>query len=368
MNITFWKNKKVLITGHTGFKGSWMIMLLKQLGAEVIGFSLSPPTEPSLFKLCDLSSQIKHTIADIRDISSLEKVILESNPDIIFHMAAQPLVRESYRNPHETYEVNIMGTSNILNAIKKMRVNASNKVLAFVNITTDKVYDNYEWVWPYRENDRLGGKDPYSNSKACSEIITSSYAYSFFNSKNWDKHKTAIATVRAGNVIGGGDWSYERLIPDFYRSVIENKDLKIRNPNSTRPWQFVLDCLDGYLRAAEFIYQRRNALDLNTWNFGPSVEESIPVDLLVTKLKELAITDELRVNLSIEQEDKLVESSCLMLDASKAKSELKWNSKYGIDKTLKLTHEWYSSYLNKTNHQLVCEKQIKEFILCQQKI
>ena len=267
MNKDFWKGKKVLVTGHTGFKGSWLCLLLSSLGANVAGYSLRPPTSPSLFELCHIDRLVTTRYADIRDLNTLQATILEEKPEIIIHMAAQPLVRASYLNPVETFEINIMGTVNLLEAVR----NALHKgipIKAVINVTTDKCYENKEWLWGYRENDALGGYDPYSNSKACSELVTDAYRKSFFHVENYESHSVVIATVRAGNVIGGGDWAADRLIPDCIRTLLEGEKIKIRNPYAIRPWQHVLDPLSGYLLLAEKLYAD-GTLYSEGWNFGP---------------------------------------------------------------------------------------------------
>ena len=234
INKEFWRGKKVLITGHTGFKGSWLSLWLNSLGAIVTGYALTPPTQPSLFALCKIDTVIHSVIGDVRDREKLMQVMQESQPEIVIHMAAQPLVRDSYKNPVDTYAINVMGTVHVLEAVRHCP-----SVKAVVNVTTDKCYDNKEWIWGYRENEAMGGYDPYSNSKACSELVTSSYRNSFFHPNEYEKHGVAIATARAGNVIGGGDWAADRLIPDCINALINNKKVMIRNPNSIRPWQHV---------------------------------------------------------------------------------------------------------------------------------
>ena len=258
-NSDFWKGKRVFITGHTGFKGSWLCILLNYLGAEVYGYALEPPTNPNLFTKCKIDSEIKSTIGDIRNLEKLKECILCSKAEILIHMAAQPLVRYSYQNPVETYEVNVIGTVNVLESIKY-----SSTIKSAIIITTDKCYENKEWLWSYRENEPMGGYDPYSSSKGCAELVTAAYRNSYFSSEN---SKVQIASARAGNVIGGGDWAEDRLIPDFVRSIQNNQKITIRSPKSIRPWQHVLEPLSGYLVLAEALYTKGKEF-AQAWNFG----------------------------------------------------------------------------------------------------
>jgi CDP-glucose 4,6-dehydratase len=257
-----YQNKKVLVTGHTGFKGSWLIKWLEMLGAEVQGISLEPNTEPNHFTL--IHSDIKSHILDIRDAEKLSKTIRSINPDIVFHLAAQPLVRESYEYPLETLQTNVMGTANVLNACRGL-----DNLKAILVVTTDKCYENKEWIWGYRESDPMGGYDPYSMSKGCAELVVSSFRRSYFNLDDYSKkHSTLLATARGGNVIGGGDWSKDRLIPDIIKSVVKQQSVMIRSPHSTRPWQHVLECLSGYLMLGQKLLQGEKAF-AEAWNFGP---------------------------------------------------------------------------------------------------
>jgi CDP-glucose 4,6-dehydratase len=278
MNTSFWKDKKVLITGHTGFKGSWLCLTLHQLGASIFGYALEPPTEPSLYNICNIDSFVDSTIGDIRDYDTLYKTIARIKPEIIIHMAAQPLVRESYKNPVETYQINVMGTVQLLDAVRLI-----GGVKALVNVTTDKCYENKEWPWGYRENEPMGGYDPYSNSKGCSELVTSSFRNSFFNSATYAQHGLALASGRAGNVIGGGDWAEDRLIPDIIKAIAQGEKVKIRSPFAIRPWQHVLEPLTGYLTLAEKLYTEGPKY-AEGWNFGPMDEDAKPVEWIVQKL------------------------------------------------------------------------------------
>lgn len=344
-----WKNKKVLITGHTGFKGGWLSMILTQKGAKVIGFSLKPKTNPSLFDALKLDKKITSIFGDIRNSKELTKVIKKYNPEIVFHLAAQPLVRKSYKDPIETYETNVLGTVNVLEAVRN-----SDSVKAVVCITTDKCYENKEWVWPYRENDQLGGHDPYSASKACSELVIASYRNSFFNGKD---SKVLLASTRAGNVIGGGDWSEDRLIPDVIRNVFEGKDLEIRNPGSVRPWQHVLDPLFGYLAIAEKLIDKGREF-ASAWNFGPDNDEVVSVKSV---LKILNNSLEKKFEFKKSEVKNPHEANLLLLDSSKAKKDLQWLPKLKIERAVRFTADWYSAFYSKKDMTEFTLNQIKEY-------
>lgn len=365
LNKSFWFGKKVFLTGHTGFKGTWTALWLTSLGAKVIGYSLNPPTNPSLFEITSTEKKIyKSTIADIRDLSRLSSEMDAAKPDIVIHMAAQPLVRDSYRNPVETYSTNVMGTVNILESIRLF----GKSVKVFLNITTDKVYENKEWEWPYRENDRLGGFDPYSNSKGCSEMVTSSYRNSFFNSDKFNDHNLNIATVRAGNVIGGGDFAFDRLIPDLIRSITKNEVLKIRNPKAIRPWQHVLEPIRGYLRLIELMYDSRGGLN-GAWNFGPNQSDAKSVIDIVKSLESM-IRDYQKTNsnsilnipkFEIDDSDHPHEANYLKLDISKVNSQLGWYPFWSLEISLSKIVEWTEAYLQKEDMYSFCLKQIEEY-------
>jgi CDP-glucose 4,6-dehydratase len=348
----FWNNKKVFITGHTGFKGTWLALWLHKLGADVTGYSLLPSTDPSLYELAHLEGVVKSVKGDIRDLELLKKTLDEARPEIIFHMAAQPLVRESYRNPIETYSTNVMGTLNLLEAAR-----ISGKVNVIVNITTDKCYENKEWYWAYRENEPLGGYDPYSSSKACSELITSAYRNSYFNQSTYDRHGTALASARAGNVIGGGDWSADRLIPDCIRSLINNKQIIIRNPESIRPWQHVLEPLGGYISLAQRLFEKGPDF-AEAWNFGPSENDAKPVKWIVERLCEHW---ENNVGFMIDKSEQPHEASYLKLDSSKAKLKLGWSSKWDLETALVKVIKWNQAYKEGADIKDVCFKQIQEY-------
>jgi CDP-glucose 4,6-dehydratase len=346
--MNFWKDKRVLITGHTGFKGSWLSFWLNSLGAKVCGYSLLPETNPNLFENLNLENLIESNIGDIRDLSNFSQTITDFQPDIVFHLAAQPLVRRSYREPIETYTTNVIGTINILEAIRQV-----DSVKSAVIITTDKVYENEERSFGYSENDRLGGFDPYSNSKACAELAVSSYRNSFFADG-----KCLIATARAGNVIGGGDWSEDRLLPDVFRSLIFGENLLIRNPNSVRPWQHTLEPLNGYMLLAEKLFVGNKDF-ANAWNFGPEDEDAKPVGFILDEIKQ--IWDE-EVNWQIAVGEHPHETNLLKLDSSKSKNELGWKPKLSLPEALKLTSDWYKAFKNKEDLIEITNKQIEFYI------
>lgn len=348
MDFSFWNNKKVLITGHTGFKGSWLSFWLKMLGAEVCGYSLSPETSPNLFENLKLENLIESNIGDIRDLESFESVVKGFQPEAVFHLAAQSLVRRSYREPVETYTTNVIGTVNILEAIRRVDC-----VKSVVIATTDKVYKNNEWHWAYRENERLGGFDPYSNSKACAELAVDSYRNSFFQ-----ESETFIATARAGNVIGGGDWSEDRLLPDVFRSLIFGEDLLVRNPNSVRPWQHTLEPLSGYLLLSQKLFEGESEF-AEAWNFGPSEDDSKSVGFILDGIKELWDED---VNWKIAEGKHPHEASLLKLDSAKARNKLKWRSALSLKEALELTTDWYKEFKNKANLAEVTKNQIEFYI------
>ena len=328
-----YKDKTVLVTGHTGFKGSWLVYWLHQMGAKVIGYSLEAPTTPNHIELLDLN--IVSIIGDIRDLERLNETFKEYNPDIVFHLAAQPLVRLSYENPIETYETNVMGTLKVLEACK------TNTVKAIVNITSDKAYENKEWIWGYRENDPMGGYDPYSSSKGCADLLVNSYRNSYFNVDEYKKsHNTLIASCRAGNVIGGGDWAKDRLMTDIMLSVSQGKRVSIRNPHATRPWQHVLEPLSGYLHIGQKLLEEKVEFS-DAWNFGPSDEGSITVEEVVKNVKKHWDTIDYEINRDTHQ---LHEANLLKLDCSKAHILLQWKDVWDSDTTFEKTVKWYKSY------------------------
>jgi CDP-glucose 4,6-dehydratase len=354
VNKEFWKGKRILITGHTGFKGSWLCMLLNTLGAEISGYSLEPPTEPNLYKLCNINSFVKSTIADILDFDSLVNKIEKEKPEIIIHMAAQSLVRLSYNEPVMTYQTNVMGTINLLEAV---RISKTRSVRVIVNVTTDKCYENKEWIWPYRENEPLGGYDPYSSSKACSEIVTASYRNSFFNSQEYNDHKVAIATARAGNVIGGGDWAKDRLIPDIVNSLLNNEKVIIRSPNAIRPWQHVLEPLNGYLILAQRLYEEPQTA-IGAWNFGPSENDAKKVIWIVEKFCEKWSTE---ASFEIDRTLQPHEANYLKLDSSKVRNILGWKPIWDLEITIDKIIEFYIIYKENNSVLEICNSQINQF-------
>lgn len=344
-----YSGKKVLITGHTGFKGSWLNLWLNMLGAKTCGVSLPPDSSPNHFELLKPSGQ-SHFI-DIRDREKLNELIVNFRPDIVFHLAAQPLVRRSYENPVETYETNVMGTLNVLEACRK-----TNDVKAIIIATTDKVYENKEWVWGYRENDPVGGYDPYSSSKGCAEILISSYRNSFFNLNEYGKsHNALLGSCRAGNVIGGGDWAEDRLLPDAIRSTVMGKTTEIRNPLAIRPWQHVLDPLRGYLLLGQKLLER-NVDFAQAWNFGPDDESNLPVKDVMEEMK----LNWNQIKYEVKRNEKQPhEANILKLDCSKAKTKLGWTPVWGIKESVKATCDWYRNFYDEK--QLITEKQITDF-------
>jgi CDP-glucose 4,6-dehydratase len=331
MNPIFWSGKRVLLTGHTGFKGSWLSLWLQSLGARVVGYALAPPTTPSLFDAAKVSEGMISVIGDIRDMVKLQAVFAEHKPDIVIHMAAQPLVRYSYQNPVETYSINVMGTVHLLEAVRN-----TPGIKAVVNITTDKCYENREWVWGYRENEPMGGYDPYSNSKGCAELVSSSYRSSFFNPSSHSRHGVALATVRAGNVIGGGDWAQDRLIPDILSAFEQGRLVNIRNPHAVRPWQHVLEPLRGYLTLVERLFEHGPGF-AEGWNLGPNEEDAKPVGWIVEQIAELWGGD---AQWQIDTGEHPHEATYLKLDISKARSRLNWHPALRLNDALRLIVDW----------------------------
>jgi CDP-glucose 4,6-dehydratase len=348
MNGSFWKGKKVFITGHTGFKGSWLSLWLQKHGALLTGYALAPDKKLNLFDTALVEDGMKSIIGDIRDSEKLNKIIKNFSPDIIIHMAAQPLVRSSYQKPLDTYSTNVIGTLNIL---ESLRINESVKV--FLNVTTDKCYENREQVSGYSENDPMGGDDPYSNSKACSELITKAYRSSFFNKAEFVK----IASARSGNVIGGGDWAKDRLIPDIIRSITQDKTLFIRNPKALRPWQFVLEPLAGYLLLIEKLYLFGNKY-AEAWNFGPEDTDLMNVRDIVGYINNKWGSDQ---NYIEDKSAQFKETQILKLNIKKAKEKLGWKPKWNLSKALDSTIYWYNSFVNKKDMRNITLKQISEF-------
>ena len=346
----FWKNRKVFLTGHTGFKGSWLALWLSDLGAEVSGYALNPSTRPNLYKLCRLEELVDSTIADIRDAATLKRVLSARRPEIIFHLAAQPLVRESYRVPVETYETNVMGTANLLEAVRSCR-----SVKAVLNITSDKCYENpdHSHGKSFKETDPLGGYDPYSSSKACAEIVTAAYRRSFLAEKG-----VAVATARAGNVIGGGDWAEDRLIPDFVRAITQGKKIFIRNPGAVRPWQHVLEPLNGYILLAQKLHEKGNRY-AEAWNFGPEKSDCRDVEWLV---KKLCAAWGAGAGYRIDKRRQPHEACFLRLDNNKAKKQLGWSPKWTLGTSLEKVIEWTRVYSGGQDARQVCREQIRDYL------
>ena len=352
MNKKFWKDKRILITGHTGIKGSWLSLWLQNTAAYVIGYSLPAPTEPSLFEIAHLDAGMTSICGDIRNLEYLKTVIAENKPDILIHMAAQALVRNSYNNPIETYSTNVMGTVNVLEAVRH-----SGCVRVVIIVTSDKCYKNNEWLWGYRENEPMGGYDPYSSSKGCAELITSAYRNSYFSNKDYEYHGVAVATVRAGNVIAGGDWSKDRLIPDIIKAFMENRPVSIRNPNAIRPWQHVLEPLSGYLSLAEKLWEYGTEF-AGAWNFGPDDRDAKRVSWVVEKLTELWGE---AAHWDLDTAQHPYETSYLKLDCSKAKSLLGWEPKLSLSTAIEWVIEWYQSYRQNEDMRSATEAEICRF-------
>ncbi|MDC3087406.1 CDP-glucose 4,6-dehydratase [Paracoccaceae bacterium] len=358
MNPSFWFRKKVFMTGHTGFKGSWLSLWLQQLGAEVTGYALPPPSNPNLFECINVAQGMTSIIGDILDGALLANAVLQAKPDIVIHLAAQPLVRQSYVDPVVTYSTNVMGTVQLLEAVRQ-----TPSVRAVVNVTSDKCYENKEWVWGYRENEPMGGFDPYSSSKGCAELVTAAYRNSFFNSVRHGKHQVALASARAGNVIGGGDWADDRLIPDVLRAIETGQSVNIRNPQATRPWQHVLEPLNGYLILAEKLYTEGQAF-AEAFNFGPAEEDAKPVLWIV---KQLTQSWGDGASWHLDGGTHPHEAYHLKLDCSKARTVLGWQPHWNLTKALQAVIVWHKAHLahkNSPEMRSLCLQQIKEYSQC----
>jgi CDP-glucose 4,6-dehydratase len=353
VNQQFWAGKRVFVTGHTGFKGSWLCLWLQHLGAEVTGYALQPPTSPNLFEVAQLAQGMQSIIGDVRDGETLASAMRTAAPDIIIHMAAQPLVRRSYTDPVETYSTNVMGVIHLLEAVRKTPT-----VRAVLNVTSDKCYENREWIWGYRENEPMGGHDPYSNSKGCAELVTAAYRNSFFNPAQYSQHGVALASARAGNVIGGGDWAADRLIPDILRAISEESSVVIRNPHAIRPWQHVLEPLSGYLQLAQKLYEE-GAVYAEGWNFGPNDEDAKPVQWIVEQLTQQWGDDASWVR---DNADHPHEAHYLKLDCAKAKMRLDWQPRWNLTRTLEMIVSWQRAYLVKEDMHAKSLDQISDFM------
>lgn len=349
----YYRGKRVFVTGHTGFKGSWLIQWLNLLGAAVKGYALAPQYQENLYDIIEGDQLCQSIIADINDRARVAKEILSFEPDYIFHLAAQPLVRLSYETPVETFATNVVGTANILDAVRSL-----NKPCSVILITTDKVYHNHEWIYPYRESDRLGGYDPYSASKACAELVISSYRNSFFPVASYSKHQKAIASARAGNVIGGGDWAKDRIIPDIVRALRKSEPVLLRNPRAVRPWQHVLEPLGGYLHLGTKMVDDPQAFS-DCWNFGPNTDDNLTVEVIA----QIAITAWGSGHyMPTPNNGALHEAGLLSLDISKARSLLNWHPKYAATVAIEKTINWYRTAENYQSGRNFLVKQIQDFM------
>ena len=353
MNQNFWQGKKVLVTGHTGFKGSWLSLWLDSLGASVTGFALDPPTEPSLFGVAGVGDAVESVIGDIRDPEAVRAVVEHCKPDIVLHMAAQPIVRTSYAEPIRTYATNVLGTAHLLDALREC-----DSVKAVVCVTSDKCYRNKEWHWGYREEDDLGGNDPYSSSKACAELVVSAMTRSFFDPERYAEHGVAVASVRAGNVIGGGDWATDRLIPDVMEAFASDRPVVIRNPVSTRPWQHVLEPLHGYLMLAERLHEDGPRFGSQAWNFGPKDEDAKPVEWIVDEAARLWAGN---ASWHLDDDAHPHEDTFLKLDCSKASNALGWQPKLRLQPALAWIVEWYKAREDGEDMGEMTRRQIRRY-------
>ena len=346
--LKFFRNKRVLITGHTGFKGTWLSFLLTELGAEVAGFALQPEPGPSHFELLSMQGKINHVVGDIRNADDLKNLMHSFKPEIVFHLAAQALVKSSYADPNLTFSTNIMGSVNLLDAVR-----GCSSVRSLVYITSDKCYENFEWVWGYRETDRLGGYDPYSASKAAAEIVFSSYARSFLASR----HELGAATARAGNVIGGGDWAEDRIVPDCIRAIENGSSIQLRNPNATRPWQHVLEPLSGYMLLAAKLYEYPDQYG-GSWNFGPSTSEVRTVQGVATLIVQTLGRGTIEV---VGDQSQHHEARLLQLNCDKAHQDLGWQPRWNVEKTLSATALWYKAIMDGGDAESISRDQLKDF-------
>lgn len=353
METSFWLGRRVFLTGHTGFKGSWLSLWLQSLGADVTGYALAPGPGENLFDAAHVGDGMRSVLADIRDVGTLSQEMNAAAPEIVIHMAAQALVRESYAAPLETYAVNVIGTANVLEAVR-----STPQVKAVVSVTTDKCYENQEWNWGYREVDHLGGYDPYSSSKACAELVTAAYRSSFFNPALHARHGVALASARAGNVIGGGDWARDRLIPDILSALGKGEPVRIRNPHAVRPWQHVLEPLSGYLRLAELLASGDGSAFSEAWNFGPADDDARPVQWIVERMIEKWGGASTWVR---DEQPQPHEASYLKLDCSKARARLGWVPRWNLASALSAIIEWQRAYADGANMRAKTLAQIHDF-------
>lgn len=353
IDASFWKGRRVFITGHTGFKGSWLSLWLQSMGARLTGYALEPATQPALFNVADVANGMTSIIGDIRDTESIRRALSDADPEVLIHMAAQPLVRQSYVDPVETYSVNVMGLVSVLEAIRSHK----GALRAVVNVTTDKCYQNREWVWGYRENEALGGFDPYSSSKACAELVTSAYRSSYLNPVHYTAHGIGLATARAGNVIGGGDWAADRLIPDMMRAIEKGIPVKIRSPHAIRPWQHVLEPLSGYLLLSQHLFEDGKRF-AQAWNFGPVESDARPVQWIAERLSVLWGEG---ASWQLDTDQHPHEASYLKLDCSKAAAELNWRPKWTLDTALDRIVAWHKGHSQGLNMRQATLDQIREY-------
>ncbi len=346
MDRAFWNGRRVFLTGHTGFKGGWMSLWLQRMGAQVFGYALQPPTQPSLFETANVQSAVESQIADVRDLDRLRAAVRAASPQVVFHLAAQPIVREGFKDPVGTFSTNVMGTAHLLEACRDLPA-----LEAVVIVTTDKCYQNNEWPWGYRENDPMGGHDPYSASKGCAELVTHAYAKTFFD-------RTRIASVRAGNVIGGGDWALDRLIPDAIKAFGAGEALQIRNPSATRPWQHVLEPLHGYLQLAERLCGEDGTSFEGGWNFGPPASANVTVGEVVERMVKLWGED---ASWAQDPKDQPKEAQSLHLDTSKARVQLRWVPALTLAQSLTWTVRWYKEQASGTSAAELCARDIQEY-------
>lgn len=352
MNAEFWRDRRVLITGHTGFKGSWLCLWLDLLDAKVCGYALDPPTDPSLYELARVDELVESTTGDISDLLNLKSVVDSFAPEVVIHMAAQSVVLDSYDDPVETYRTNVLGTAHILEAIRLGGIKCT-----FVNVTTDKCYENRGLSVPYQESDRLGGRDPYSNSKACSELVTSAYRESFFPIDKFAEHRVSVSTARAGNVIGGGDWTPWQLVPDIAAALSKGEKVELRHPDATRPWQHVLDCLSGYLTLAEKQFENPEAFS-GEWNFGPDESDVKPVSYVVEAFaRQWGIDDPW----TSDAEDYAHEEAVLQLDSHKSNEQLGWRPILAIEPAIEWVADWYHDHFEGGNARDLCRRQIRQY-------
>jgi CDP-glucose 4,6-dehydratase len=349
----FWRGRRVFLTGHTGFKGGWLSLWLQRLGADLTGYALDPPTTPSLFEVARVGAGMRSIIADIRDGQALAGAMRAAKPEIVIHMAAQPLVRYSYQAPVETYATNVMGTVHLLEAVRGI-----DSVRAVVNVTSDKCYENREWVWGYRENEPMGGHDPYSNSKGCAELVTAAYRSSYFSPARHGEHGVALASARAGNVIGGGDWAEDRLIPDILRAIAAGRPVNIRSPQAIRPWQHVLEPLSGYLLLAQRLIEDGPA-HAEGWNFGPAEEDAKPVQWIAARLVDAWGEG---ASWRPDTAPQPHEAHYLRLDCAKANVRLGWRPRWPLECALESIVQWQRAFLRKEDMQAACLRQINEYV------